>query len=63
MERLWGGPEDEYGYSITLDDTGNMLITGNKKITLNDYDLCILKYKTHGSLEWEKQWGGDEYEN
>ena len=57
MERLWGGPEDEYGYSITLDDTGNMLITGNKKITLNDYDLCILKYNPHGSLEWEKQWG------
>ena len=62
-EGMWGGPESDCGNGITLDNFGNIYITGYKKISLGDLDLCLLKYNSSGNLEWAITWGGDESES
>ena len=57
-EELWGGPENDCGNGITLDKNGNIYITGYKRISLNNDDLCILKYNSSGNFEWDQVWGG-----
>lgn len=71
-----GGTSVEYGYSINIDDFGNILVTGNFRGTV-DFDpgigvvnlassgysdIFILKLDPNGNFKWAKSMGGTSYE-
>jgi hypothetical protein len=71
---LWvqqaGGPDSDFGSDITIDDSGNCLITGSflATATFGDTtltsagaaDIFIAKYDGSGNLLWARQAGGTE---
>jgi hypothetical protein len=56
----WGESVDECGRAIAVDSSGNIYITGYKRKSLNNNDLCLISYNSSGDLRWTKIWGGDE---
>lgn len=67
--RSAGGNSYEGGYSIAVDNNGNLFLTGNFKsssitfgnFTLNnsgDYDIFLVKYGGSGNVIWAKSAGG-----
>ncbi|AWV99546.1 SBBP repeat-containing protein [Arcticibacterium luteifluviistationis] len=70
---LWvrsaGGPSGDYAYSVAVDGTGNVYITGTYygSVTfgvttfrsVGSTDIFIAKYNTYGILEWAETAGGD----
>lgn len=79
-EVLWaksfGGPDHDYGNSITLDAQGNIFVTGiftqtamfnpdgeGGELTSNGFqDLFILKLDQDGNFIWVKGFGSENYE-
>ncbi|RYU94081.1 Ig-like domain-containing protein [Emticicia agri] len=69
-----GGTGGDYGYSITVDNTGNVYTTGgfvgttdfnmpsdqntNTLVSLGDYDIFIAKFANDGTIQWLKRGGG-----
>ncbi len=48
------------GFAISLDDTGNIFITGRTTDTATGYDdLLIVKYSSSMVFQWQRQWGND----
>lgn len=55
----WGGDNDDYGNDITLDNSGNIYITGSTYSFGVGYgDVFIAKYNNSGALLWDDTWGG-----
>jgi hypothetical protein len=72
---LWakneGGPENDIGYSVTSDVSGNVYMTGyfsNDNITIGpdtllnagDIDMLVVKYDSGGGVLWAKEGGGTD---
>jgi hypothetical protein len=60
-----GGSNDDYGYTITSDQLGNIIIgtashsnNGDFNQNLGGLDVWVLKYNSQGDLLWKKQFGG-----
>jgi tetratricopeptide (TPR) repeat protein len=59
--KTWGGSfyDEDIGYGIALDGSGNAFITGyTRSYGAGDNDAFLLKYDTSGNLLWYKTWGG-----
>lgn len=57
--RTWGGIENDVGNGIVLDLAGNIYITGSTySYGAGNYDICLLKYDSSGTLQWNRTWGG-----
>jgi len=56
--RTWGGPDDDFGYSIWGD--GNFLYTCGYTESFGEGfgDLLLVKWNTTGNLIWNRTWGG-----
>ena len=55
----WGGDDEDYGNDITLDNSGNIYITGSTYSFGVGYgDVFIAKYNNSGTLLWDTTWGG-----
>ncbi|MFW9947647.1 MAG: SBBP repeat-containing protein [Candidatus Odinarchaeota archaeon] len=56
---IWGGSNDEFGYDITVDLSGDFYITGYTSSFGNgDNDIIIIKYNSMGDQLWNRTWGG-----
>ena len=59
-EKMWGGPQDDVGYGIAIDSTGNVFITGSVySYGAGKSDVFLVKYDNFGNLRWNKTWGGN----
>ena len=57
--KTWGGNGWEAPLDMTLDNFGNIYITGyTQSYGLGGYDICILKYDLNGTKLWNITWGG-----
>jgi len=61
-KRTWGGTEDDAGYGVAVDGSGDIYVTGAMGIIVETVgvklDLALLKFDSSGALLWNKTWGG-----
>ena len=69
--RTWGGPEPDRGYALSVDPSGNIVVTGEFEGTVDfnpdggdphtsngEWDVYLTKYASDGSYIWTRTWGG-----
>jgi len=62
-QKSWGGSEQDHGYALSLDQSGNVFVTGDTASKEpSGYDVVLLKYSSSGSLLWQKSCGCSEYD-
>jgi hypothetical protein len=55
----WGGIDDDYGYSVALDEYNNPVIMGTtKSYGIGNMDVFVAKYNSSGHQLWNQTWGG-----
>jgi len=63
----WGNIEDGIeGWGGYQDQDGNIYVTGYGTMpgkSAPDTDTFLLKFSNSGELQWEKTWGGNQYDN
>jgi len=72
--RTWGGSSDDHGYSVAVDGSGNVYVTGAFAGTV-DFDpgtgvdihdgggAFLSKFDSSGNFLWAKTWGGSEFDS
>ena len=54
----WGGGEDDSGYGVAVDSSGNAYVAGiTDSIGSGGDDMCLVKFNSLG-VEWSHIWGG-----
>jgi len=57
--KTFGGAGDDWGYSLKQTNDGGYIITGyTNSFGTGDYDACLIKTDSIGSLLWSKTYGG-----
>jgi uncharacterized delta-60 repeat protein len=58
--RSYNGPGNGYDYAsaITVDDSGNVYVTGSSVGSGTSYDYAIIKYYPNGNTAWVKRYNG-----
>jgi len=62
-EVTWGGDKADYARRLEIDASDNIYVLGET----NSYgsgskDVCLLKFNSHGVLQWNQTWGGSNTE-
>lgn len=58
-QKTWGGPQNDRGYGVALDETGDLYVAGSTgSYGAGKSDVLLLKYDINGNLLWQKAWGG-----
>ncbi|MFX0132205.1 MAG: SBBP repeat-containing protein [Candidatus Hodarchaeota archaeon] len=58
-----GSGLETIGYGIDIDfSTQNLYVAGYSKNTSSDVDIILLKYSTDGIYQWNRTWGGNEWD-
>jgi hypothetical protein len=61
--RTWGGSASEYGLDVTVDSSDNVyLVGGTESYGAGSEDIVLLKYDSSGVLQWNRTWGGSDYD-
>ena len=70
--RTWGGIDDDYGYGVAVDESGNIYTTGGFKNVVDfdpgdgtdehtpsgDHDIFLSSFDPGGVFQWVRIWGG-----
>ncbi len=60
---IWGGSVWDKAFSIALDGSGNIYITGEtRSFGEGEYDAFIVKFNSSGIQQWNITWGGSDYD-
>ena len=58
-QKNWGGPNNEYAYSIAVDSSSNIYVTGyTTSFGPGGSNVFLLKLDSSGNLLWQRVWGG-----
>lgn len=62
--RTWGGPYDDKGHAVAVDNVGDVYVAGHSSIIsgVNTHDVLILKYDSSGELIWQETWDGGDWD-
>ena len=61
--RTWGGPERDDCILFKKDLLDNLYLVGQTESYEVGYiDICIVKYNNAGELQWNRTWGGVDFE-
>lgn len=56
--QLWGGNDDDNGYSIDIDDSMNIYLAGStESFGTQQTEMFIARYNDLGQLQWNTTWG------
>jgi hypothetical protein len=62
-QKAYGGPlDDVFDYIRQLPDGGYYIAGWTESFGVAGYDVWVLRLDSAGSIQWEKTFGGDEYE-
>lgn len=57
----WGGTSEDFCYDMVIDSSNNIYLAGwTTSYGLGDYDICLAKYDSSGTLLWDRVWGGND---
>ena len=54
-DSLTAASQSDFGYSIAVDSSGNVYVTGTWKNASNGYNAFIAKYNSSGSIQWQRK--------
>ncbi len=61
-EKTFGGPKDDYAYSIIKGKNGYIIIGGTRSFGEGNSDVLVLKINEGGEILWYKTFGGKGFE-
>lgn len=57
--KTWGGPLNDFGHDLTIDNEGNIYVTGyTHGFGVDNEDLCLIKFDSNGDIIWNETYGG-----
>jgi LPXTG-motif cell wall-anchored protein len=62
-DKVFGGPYNDYAYSIAQTGDGGLVVAGTKSTHINVTDVYLIKLDSEGEVQWEKTYdisGNDE---
>jgi len=60
---MWGGDDNEYLEAMTIDSSDNIYLAGSTaSFTFGERDMCLIKYNDSGVLQWNRTWGGSQFD-
>ncbi|HHT9134177.1 MAG TPA: hypothetical protein ACFYD2_04680 [Candidatus Avalokitesvara rifleensis] len=62
-QKSYGGDGYDNAYSIQQTKDGGYIVAGlTKSFGTGEDDICVLKLKADGAVDWQKTYGGDRYD-